>query len=480
MNIPVILPKVTQLSSMLDNQRFPAVVVIVSEDRFPGHKSIAHAAVTPMGELLALGSWYQEMPEGVVSAADLDWSHAIDIEPNLFRMNTPWLRGFFGRSFNARGSLIEVFRAILLHAPETFNEGPENILAAQNADVYGYFEIRDFAIWGEALLHDLVPQTPARVRAALVATLRSAQPPGGSLAATKQRLEGRESSAANLVDRSPDRPLSWSREEYQKFLATEWETLLNRNPSEKELQSFLECHPSLVPGAYICHHGPIDRVLWTQPRLAGYTGKVPDFMWLTSTSDVIKPVFIEIEDPAKPIFTKAGVFHSDFTQAKSQISDWMRWFKNHGNVQAFRTVYGLVSRSWVDHEIEPEFILIYGRRSNIPPENVGKRHLEQRANEHIMTYDRLHIDSRLLSSNCLTGTRRTPVVKQVSPIFGTGLHLLENKLLIEASGLEQAIDNNSLITAERKIYLKERLTFWRDLADQELPIMWDAGQENIE
>jgi hypothetical protein len=210
----------------------------------------------------------------------------------------------------------------------------------------------------------------------------------------------------------------------------------------------------------------MDGLLWSQPQLKGYDGRIPDFMWISRNSDIIRPVLIEIEAPGKPLYTKDG-FRAEFHQARGQISDWMRWFEDPSNTAAFRKYYGLVERAWIHHAFRPEFILIYGRRGNAHDEinNAGRRAIEARPNETVMSFDRLAVDRNILSVPCLKGTWSKPRIHAVPMNWGTGPYLLSgDRIILRADGAEQAIDQMWGVSDDRKAYLKDRFSFWHKTA----------------
>ena len=128
---------------------------------------------------------------------------------------------------------------------------------------------------------------------------------------------------------SPERPMSW--DDYESLITTEWENLLNREPppAEPEIQVFFEQYPSIVPGAFSLLGNESGHYPWlcgliTQPPLPSYNKRVPDFMWLSLSSDTEQPLLIEIEAPSKRWFTKSGKQTENLTQALNQIADRVR------------------------------------------------------------------------------------------------------------------------------------------------------------
>src|SRR4051812_27380742 len=102
-----------------------------------------------------------------------------------------------------------------------------------------------------------------------------------------------------------DGPPAWTWDEYEAWLLAQWRALLERRPDAREMQRFLEQHPSLLPGAFPFWgsagggHGAYPNVLITQPALQGLGKRIPDFLWIARDTASVRPVFIEIEDPKK-------------------------------------------------------------------------------------------------------------------------------------------------------------------------------------
>src|SRR5262245_4016189 len=101
------------------------------------------------------------------------------------------------------------------------------------------------------------------------------------------------------LTKNPPPAMAW--EKYARLVRRELAALLDANPTEAHMQSLLERHPCLVPGAHgspltaPSGHGPFPAAVISQPPLPSYGGKVPDFMWITMDSVLLSPVLIEIE-----------------------------------------------------------------------------------------------------------------------------------------------------------------------------------------
>jgi hypothetical protein len=139
-----------------------------------------------------------------------------------------------------------------------------------------------------------------------------------------------------------DGPAAMEFSDYASAASKRFRDLLDQEPDdEKELQRFLESHPSFVPGARTlgggtCGSRVLD-LLVTQPELTGLRARQPDFMWLKANSDTWFPVLIEIEAPTKRVFRKDGRgLLAAFTHARNQLNQWRTWLKEPTIRPSFR------------------------------------------------------------------------------------------------------------------------------------------------
>ena len=132
----------------------------------------------------------------------------------------------------------------------------------------------------------------------------------------------------------------------RKLLA-EYRKLLDSAVNEAELQTFLEAHPEFIYPEY-------DQVA-PQPSLGGE--RQPDFVFSIGSASGARWVFVEIERPDKPMFTKGDSFQfsHEFTQAKGQLLQWDALITRDHSFFAKRFA-GL---------LKPEFHLIYGRETEL-------------------------------------------------------------------------------------------------------------------
>lgn len=270
-------------------------------------------------------------------------------------------------------------------------------------------------------------------------------------------------------DLRTDGPSAWTWDQYEEFLSSEWALCLTNALDEKTVQQFLEKHPCLVPGGQggqesnAGHHGAFYEALITQPRLDGEFNRQPDFMWLTRHSGAVIPVIIEIENPNKPWYTRAGQETAPLTQARTQLTEWQTWLDTPGNEIVFRSRYELEGKYSESRAFEPLFWLIYGRSAEThskPLANRGRSRSDRNGTES-MTFDRLAPNHG--SRNSVTirhSSDRKSTVLHIPPTFQLGPSFAHH--LDVCSGWDQAIERNEQLSPERKQFLIERIPYWID------------------
>ena len=251
---------------------------------------------------------------------------------------------------------------------------------------------------------------------------------------------------------------SWG--EYSARVLMKWHSLLSVDSSESEIQSFLESHPLMLLATYNKHHTPLFRSLFTQPLLPGFNSKRPDFMWLATDSECVSPILIEIEKPSKKWFTKKGVPTADFTQATNQLTQWKEWFSNPENRTIFRKGYrldekGLRSKTRI---LEPHYVLLYGRREEVANKESIRR-ASARPDTTIMTFDRLELLEKF--GNCIICINNKFEVLTFPSVAQIGPNVVWEEWDM-LSGLELAIKNSNDISIERKKFLCQRITYWKE------------------
>ena len=262
-------------------------------------------------------------------------------------------------------------------------------------------------------------------------------------------------------------------EEYKATLDQKWKALLNSSNSqeEKNLQSFLEEHPCLIPGAFGLNfssgHYPFPCAVITQPVLKGLGTKVPDFMWIAADSGTIYPILVEIEAATKRWFTKKGIPHSDFTQAHTQLASWKTWFDSPANREVFLKYYRIPSSLYETRNMRPLYVLIYGRRGefeNKPALNMMRINL-QRSDETLMTWDRLAPEEKAKDMMCVklledaSGCHYQALT--IPPTLMLGDLGADYRRVINDK--EGAVKKNTLLSKERKEFLIKRMPYWDQL-----------------
>lgn len=119
-----------------------------------------------------------------------------------------------------------------------------------------------------------------------------------------------------------------------------------------------------------------------------------DFAFVHADSTGACWLFIELERADVKLFNKNGDMSSHLSHAFRQITDWKSWIKDHkayaesrlGKLQKSAGIY-----KDVEFCVDPEFIIIIGRRSTLT-EDCNRRRIEICNSDRrlkIMTYDRL-------------------------------------------------------------------------------------------
>ena len=249
---------------------------------------------------------------------------------------------------------------------------------------------------------------------------------------------------------------------YEQFLAERWLALLDSEDSHDEslIQSFLERHPSLLPGSHSVDgnsgHAAFPLAVISKPKLPGLSDREPDFMWLATDSGSLYPILIEIETPKKAWFYgDRAEIHSDFTHAYGQLAEWRAGFGRGYNRTAFLEYYD-IPPELARRTLAPRYVLIHGRRENFEsiPRRREKRTELARHDERLMSFDRLTpAKDGVLYSTVRKGQDGYRVIS-VPPsltLFNTG----EDYQLI--SGWTSALDDCHDMATGRRDYLKEQL-----------------------
>ncbi|MFF9767458.1 Shedu anti-phage system protein SduA domain-containing protein [Streptomyces sp. NPDC014636] len=258
----------------------------------------------------------------------------------------------------------------------------------------------------------------------------------------------------------------------------EWNSLLASDGGEKPVQKFLEGHPSLLPGATDDvgpggHHGASLHSVISQPELQGLgRRRYPDFMWVRRDTASIRPICIEIEDPAKRWFNPASQTPTaELTEALDQLIEWKVWFSKPENQSVFLKTY---APDFADRTLEPQYVLIYGRDSEFrvmesphadPSYMRAKRNFMRRENEHFYTFDSLKPIAEARDYGTLVRSVRGWELKALPPTFAT--HPMMRDLFEAVARPEAALANVPLIDDARRDYVAERWAHWRTQIQQD-------------
>lgn len=259
----------------------------------------------------------------------------------------------------------------------------------------------------------------------------------------------------------PNPPPAMSWDEYETIIMDRWNILIQSEgrTDERKLQAFLEAHPCMLPT--YGHHGPFPAAVIAQPPLTGLFNRIPDFMWITSTSDSVYAELIEIEIPAKRWFLENGEVSADLRHAMGQLLDWQKWFERHGQTffyELFRVPTGL--REF--RRFSLRYTLIYGSRSEFianPDWQDTKARLEANTKDaRFMTFDRLRpsFDLREMMTVRLQGNHfraiSCPPTLTLGPTWATERLLIKDK--------KQVIMGNADVSPERRDFLAGRVDYW--------------------
>jgi hypothetical protein len=272
-----------------------------------------------------------------------------------------------------------------------------------------------------------------------------------------------------------DGPNAVSVEEYSTAVESDFRRLLDSEPSERNVQRFLEENPSLVPGARTpgspSGHPPVHNVLITQPKLPGLRSKYPDFMWIASHSGTWYPTLVEIERPGKRIFRSKLVPRAEFTEAHNQLAQWRAWFAEPENIPTLIREYGIPDEIVRSRSMKLHMILVYGRRSEFDDDNsIAKQRsaLVVGDDEELVSYDRLRVDKDLrdvITVRCCGSGNFQAVA--IPPTFTLGPTFADR--LLRISKLD-AVINEADIPNDRREFLLRRLGYWRDWAAGKKPM----------
>ncbi|HEV3040352.1 MAG TPA: Shedu immune nuclease family protein [Candidatus Angelobacter sp.] len=257
--------------------------------------------------------------------------------------------------------------------------------------------------------------------------------------------------------------MDWKK--YERVVLRTWKKILESDPSEETVHEFLEQHPALVPG--VCSfpasgHPPFLYSLISKPPLQALGVYVPDFMWIATDSFTVYPIFIEIERPTKRWFTRKGIQHSDLSQALTQLASWKAWISNPQNHRVFLDFFEVPAEFYKGKKIHPQFVLIYGRRSEFNDRSRTMAAELARKDEFLMTFDRISTEWKAHDCLCVKHSKDGYYAISFPPTVELGPYVAGD--FAKITGKEQAIRKSAWMSEERRQFLLSRIPYWDDWA----------------
>ncbi|WP_165822592.1 Shedu anti-phage system protein SduA domain-containing protein [Paenibacillus montanisoli] len=264
--------------------------------------------------------------------------------------------------------------------------------------------------------------------------------------------------------KDPPKEIVW--EEYEKVSIQEYYKLLeSSSDNEAAFQLFFEENPSYVPGALELFgqsgHYPHMHTLISQPQIGGPFKRSPDFLWLANDSLTFTPVFIEIEKPAKVMYTKGGDMRAEFSQAIGQIYEWQTILNKPTNQLLFFDFFN-IPQSLRERDFKPQFLLVYGRRDEYETNELlrGKRAAVRKDNIDIMSFDRLRPIRDYYEFTSSQVRNKEYWIKNIPPTFRYRPDCA--KELVSAKGFQEAILHMRHTSEARKEFLNNRYSYWSE------------------
>ncbi|MBI4286805.1 MAG: DUF4263 domain-containing protein [Chloroflexi bacterium] len=165
-------------------------------------------------------------------------------------------------------------------------------------------------------------------------------------------------------------------------LLKSYQELLDTNPKEEILQSFLGKRPNLL-----C---PAEIRVWPKLELGNH---VTDFVFREAPGDYL---LVELERSTHRLFVKNGDPSRELDHALSQIIDWKRYIED--NLPTVQRELGLSGIS-----ASPKSLVVIGRSAELSSENRRKLQTIE-SNSHklkIMTYDDVYANAKAVVENLL-------------------------------------------------------------------------------
>ena len=173
-----------------------------------------------------------------------------------------------------------------------------------------------------------------------------------------------------------------------------WNKLLKSEPSEREVQDFLERHPRLLPGLLDLHNGLLhDVIVSNMPFGPNF---VSDFAFVSRHSMALQFTFVEIQSPTKSVFNKDDSFTQAFNHARQQLADSKVWVEK--NIPGLMDMYGPMFQKYNAYDDHKDFMLylVCGRcheveRNRRRKERWSSLRTASATKVRVMSYDRLRL-----------------------------------------------------------------------------------------
>ncbi len=177
---------------------------------------------------------------------------------------------------------------------------------------------------------------------------------------------------------------------------TEYFDLLDQNLNEQTYQKYLEDNPEFIPREFIQNHGlHLSTVFRKFPLSSEY---IPDFLYVSKSSDDWNVVFIEIEKPSSKYFLNNTTnFHNDFTKAIEQMNDWRAWISIPANLESLKQnslIHFLVPSVMQRNPLNIKYLLVHGRRKEYEGNEIRKNKIRsmERDDFKIISFDNLAVN----------------------------------------------------------------------------------------
>ena len=172
-----------------------------------------------------------------------------------------------------------------------------------------------------------------------------------------------------------------------KPIIQDFETLFDAESGEQAAQDFIERNTELFYPPHELNHGVHLDLLISKFRID--TSLVTDFAYLTKSSGVWWLVFVELEDPAKQLFTKNAVPTAELTAAIQQVNTWRTFVKKNA-AEVFRRIAPLKKPlQW--NKLLFRYALVIGRTGEFRADQKKVDAFEElgRDDFRVLTYDSL-------------------------------------------------------------------------------------------